>query len=591
MTSLLTGGEKHRLPNKNTMELRFPHIGKLFAGAPKSSGKAKAKIEIPSETHQDVKDRADIQGEETRSVDLSRPGFLTNLRRATHKASLYGLIGIIGLNALAPTLTNCIQSDLAAKDKIELLSEDHNLTAEQRELADGEMTFLGPGAIHYLAEHGVKVHVTDNDAETAHLLIERVNYKQVSQKELSSASPDVVAARQSLDGQERLGQLSSRIDSLHDSRSQEMQRWLATVPQPAGQNTHPLGGMGLFAGGQGHASSVDHQLSGGLGGLMGMGSSSLAQVNNEIFDAQQILLGEMSSRIEESGLSQFVRPALALSPNLSVEGAVLMSGAQTDQERAEYRDLIYQWNGENLAQAQSESLAKQEQNLANVSDPSAREFLARNLERTRQNPDQIPLATHKHNLVLPNFRYAHFKGAVGQEVLRVPVDQNIERSVQGAAGFFNSTTRLAQVDSDALRPDYPDRVVVHELTHALDHVMSQESPEFHKDWQTRLSQAFEASKLRQEAGQGVNSEYGMTNPKEYIADGVEGLLSNPEHLKETDQPLYELAVELVQQANKEGSPMARIQLRSAAIARLQLGFYREETRPSQDLPKRQNSTI
>lgn len=354
---------------------------------------------VQDTTPQDV---AELGGAKPQSIDTSSPGILSKLRKATGKASIYMLLGVMSFQALAPSLAATVEQQLEPTDKIELLSEDHKLSSEQRDLASAEMDHLGSGAIRYLADQGVKLHITDNDAETAQLLVDHMHFDQVSQKEVQSVGEKVQTAVRKLNGEERVSQLSSRLDSLHTTKNKEVQKWFASMAKqrqeavadnPGMQSmTGPLGGGGTFGG------------VGGMGGIGMLGSmtpggmpDSVSSLGGEILDAQQMLTAEMNGQIEKAGISDLVRPAISVSPTISVESLVAMSGARTDQEKAEYRDLIYEWNGDNLVQAQTEALAKQESGLELVTNQAAREFFVKNLENVRNNPDRLPLATHKHN--------------------------------------------------------------------------------------------------------------------------------------------------------------------------------------------------
>jgi hypothetical protein len=257
---------------------------------------------------------------------------------------------------------------------------------------------------------------------------------------------------------------------------------------------------------------------------------------------------------------------------MTVEGAVLSSGAQTQQEKAEFRQLLQELNGEKLQEAQQRSLDRQENNLERVADPTAKQFFARSLQGMRENPDRIPLETHQNNLLIPNFRYSHFEGQKEGEIFRTPVQENLEHLVHNANGVYFSETRAAQVDVQALHSRHGEKVVIHEMAHALDHLMKQESPEFHEQWHGRLQNAYEQAAQRRESGQAVNSDYGMTNHAEYIAEGVEILFSNPEHLKETDPALHQLALELLEQGSRQGDSLAHRNVQSKALQRLSLGF-------------------
>ena len=582
------------------MELRFLNIRSSVTGKTGTARPSQNKAKVPASSERSVEDRAEIQNVDSPSAASSRPGLLTKLQSHARRSVLYGLIGIIGFNALAPPAASSVVEQLEAKDRVELLSEDHDLTASQGRQVNKEMDFLGPGAIHYLAKHGVKLHVTETDAETAQLIFQKNTYPQVEQSEISQASSPVKNFRERLKNDERLGDLSQRVDSLRQSQRDLIAQRMKDVspPKAGGMMGQALGMGGFFAGGSSPAGSLseegpDSQMGGIFGGVMGavpggMGihegePNPMLELADDIFQAETMLKSELTSRLHEAGLSRVARPASAVSSVFSVDNAIFLSGAKTDRERAEVRDLIYEWNGEELVQAQVESLAQQEKNLANVKDPNAHEFMSLNVARLKDNPDQILIPAHKGNFIIPNFRFAHFEGENGTETYRVPVEANVEKSVQGALGYYSGLSRTAQVDDSVLNPDHGEKVVVHELTHALDHVMREESPELHKDWHRRLVKAYEAAQAGQEAGREVNSEYGMTNPHEYIADGVEALFKEPEHLKKTDPTLYDLSVELLQQANKEGASSVRGQIQRQALELLQRKAVRKEDEPVQPL--------
>ena len=583
------------------MELRFPSIGKLITGKTGAARPSQNKAKVPASSERGVEDRAQIQNVDTSAVDMSRPGFLTKLRRHTSRSVLFGLVGIIGFNALAPPAAGSVLEHLEAKDRIELLSENHGLTSSQGQQVHKEMDFMGSGAIHYLANHGVKLHVTGTDAETAQLVFQKNAYTQVEQEDISAASSQVKSFREGLKDDERLGQLSQRVDSLRESQRDLVQQRMKdfSPPQVGGM----MGGamvMGGFFSGETLPDKVsseggpDSQLGGIFSGMMGgvPGSATMSdgtpdpmsELVDDIFQAETMLKAELNSRLSEAGLSSVARPASSVSSVFSVQNAVFLSGAQTDQEKAEVRDLIYEWNGDDLVQAQTESLAEQQKNLDSIKDPTAQKFMSQHLEELKNNPDGVMVSAHKGNFVIPNFRFARFEGHHGTESYRVPVDQDVERSVQGALGFYNWPSRTAQVDDAVLNPEHGEKVVVHELTHALDHVMREESPELHKNWHGRLVKAYEAAQAGKEEGREVNSNYGLTNPQEYIAEGVEALFKEPEHLKETDPALYSLSVELLQQANKEGTSSTRGRVQSIAIQFLQSKAVRHEEEPLRPVP-------
>ncbi len=53
------------------------------------------------------------------------------------------------------------------------------------------------------------------------------------------------------------------------------------------------------------------------------------------------------------------------------------------------------------------------------------------------------------------------------------------------------------------------------------HHLAKADPDFYSQWEERLTNAHEAAVQASHCGKPINSAYGLTNIKEYFAEGVE----------------------------------------------------------------------
>lgn len=551
-------------------------------------------------------DRAELSSPDTsKNVSKSsKSGFGARLAAKAKRLTLYGMIGVMGLNAVGPSIIQTADAAWAQNNQTEVLAVNQDLTPSQDRLARGEMLALGDGAVAYLADQGVKLHVVDSDAESAEVLTEHMNYPTVNSQQLEFVGKKAQQVGDFLDSQDNIRRLEESIDSLQAEQSQEYVKWMKSLHGNTTRQRPPQGGLmgGLMmgqraAGGPNETSpmlnlggmiSTSPGQAGGLMGQMGqmgrMGQfptmpDALLEANADLSDAKTMLQSQVAGELEKAALSEEVKPAISSGlPNISVDMAVMMSGAKTPAEKAEFRDLIYQWNGDRIQKAQADGLQLMEKNLSLVQHPQAQEFMSGQLEAAKANPDLIPMNTNKGSLLLPNFSYYHFEGQTEGQTFRIPqqATDNLYKYVQGSSGLYNNASRHSQVDHQALQPEYGDKVVVHELAHALDGVMEQENPSFHKQWHTRVRVAYESAEHRHSHGHEVNSEYGMTNYKEYVAEGVERLISDPGHLQETDPALFELSQELLKEANRLGNNGLPGKVRAAALEQLSRLYTRPE---------------
>jgi hypothetical protein len=265
---------------------------------------------------------------------------------------------------------------------------------------------------------------------------------------------------------------------------------------------------------------------------------------------------------------------LLASMPVSLEGMARVHGARTPEEKAEFIALVEAINGPRLEQARQEALQRLEARARQLLEegqsppgPGARN-LEQYLEGLRRNPHLLPLDHRGLNLLVPDLFYHHT--ADGRTLRldehdfttlqnwyetgdKVSPGQDKEGRPVGVVGQYFPKTRQILVRDSMLGESTP----LHEVGHAVDHLVERTDPDFYASWKDRLQQAYD----RVSRGEsGSISLYSRTNLKEYLAEGFALYHRDPQALKSQDAPLYSLVEELLARA-------ARVSVRLEDLAR------------------------
>ncbi|HXE73683.1 MAG TPA: hypothetical protein VNO81_13560 [Candidatus Nitrosotenuis sp.] len=257
---------------------------------------------------------------------------------------------------------------------------------------------------------------------------------------------------------------------------------------------------------------------------------------------------------------------LLASMPVSLEGMAQVHGARTPEEKAEFFALVEAINGPRLEQARQEALQRVEARARQLLEegqippgPGARN-LEQYLEGLRRNPHLVPVDHRNLNLLVPDLFYHHTGDGRTLRLdehdftsLRnwheagdkVSPGQDREGRPVGVVGQYFPKTRRIIVRDSMLGESTP----LHEVGHAVDHLVERADAEFYAGWRDRLQQAYD----RVSRGESRSiSLYSRTNLKEYLADGFALYHRDPQTLKSQDAPLYSLVEELLARAARVG---------------------------------------
>lgn len=226
------------------------------------------------------------------------------------------------------------------------------------------------------------------------------------------------------------------------------------------------------------------------------------------------------------------------------KGTTLMAqlvGARNPQQIQEYTALMEAINGERLEQARAESLAQ--------ASPAQKALWA-------QDPGAIPIDHRAHNILVPDLAYvADGRGGAVRTTLQGASIAGAWADAQGKTlatlkddrgsainGQFFPDSRRILVQSSKLSGGHTP---VHELGHALEDAVARHDASFYRRWSARLEVAFQKAQQR-----GSISDYALTNPAEFVAEGVAHYFDQPEALKKADPDLFSLIEQLVAQARR-----------------------------------------
>jgi len=255
----------------------------------------------------------------------------------------------------------------------------------------------------------------------------------------------------------------------------------------------------------------------------------------------------IDARSREAGVP--VRSGTMFAGQMSSDMMAEFQGAKTPAEKQQFEKMMGAVNGDRLQAARRESLRNIESLAARMDNPKMKGMLGKQLDDMRAHPEKIPMDRVKHNILIPDVHY-YRPGGKGEAVLLD--SENLERAnkhVDGASGLYFSGTKTAQVDAAAVgRDGHTHGTASHELSHGLDYEVAAAVPAFYKTWSADLEKAYAQAKTR---GASI-TEYALTNPREYVAEGVEHYHRDRALLKTRDPALHDVAERLLQQAGKLG---------------------------------------
>ncbi len=400
-----------------------------------------------------------------------------------------------------------------------LLQADRDLTPHQHQLASQELQAFGQPTVRWLEQRGVTIQITDSDAEVGRMLEEYGILHGLDRLEVARRAVEVGAALdRAVSSPEQLERLQT-MERLQSEAIELQRQWAEENGLPA---VMPMGfGMG--------------------GGMIGMLGSQPTRALTPRPARQDEVMKELMS-VSQASAQSFKQAAGDWGEQVgflfSVQSALEQSGASSQADQADFRALLQAANGERLARAQAEGFALVESQVALLPEGPAREAASAHLADLQAHPDKIPLNGLKHGLVAPPVRYL----SLGERtVVLSATDSSGFRDIQ-AKGLHFPAKDAIQVDADQLGHI---RVLSHEVGHAIEDQLRESAPDFYRDFQPRLRAAF--AKAHQNPTEAA-SGYGLTDPAEYLAEGVRLQFESPELLSQRDPALAGLTRELLERA-------------------------------------------
>lgn len=281
-----------------------------------------------------------------------------------------------------------------------------------------------------------------------------------------------------------------------------------------------------------------------------------------------------STSKEEVGFG--VDPNAFLSPIMNTDMMATAAGAKTPEERREYAGLVQGINGERLQKAQGEQIANFEKSIPNLpadQQASAREHLA----QWKKDPSGVPFEMERNGIFAPDLYYARDKegntvrlnghdyraykewndGASSAADLWTPKSKDSTGTLINGE-YFTDTKKFLVHSGMLSGEEARAHTAVHELGHAMEDIVKQKDPQFYEGWQKRLNEAHgraagpppdlsdPASFTRKPPGS--VSDYALTNPGEYFAEGFSHYYDDPKLLQTKDPALFGLTREFVEHA-------------------------------------------
>lgn len=218
-------------------------------------------------------------------------------------------------------------------------------------------------------------------------------------------------------------------------------------------------------------------------------------------------------------------------------------GARTPAEIQEYTRLVEAINGQRLQQARQASLSQ--------ATPAQQAAWA-------QDPGQIPLDLKGFDILVPDLAYVPDGQGASQRVsLEDASVQAAWADGRGRAlpkssihGQFFPANRQILIQSSQITPPAGQahaHTPLHELGHAVEDSISRHDPRFYSRWHSQLYTAYQTAQQK-----GGVSDYALSNPAEYAAEGVGHYYEDPQLLRQKDPNLFRLTEQLLQKAAELG---------------------------------------
>ncbi|MFN8610002.1 MAG: zinc-dependent peptidase [Vulcanimicrobiota bacterium] len=241
----------------------------------------------------------------------------------------------------------------------------------------------------------------------------------------------------------------------------------------------------------------------------------------------------------------------------SLKEMALVHGARSPQEIKEFIDIVKSINGTRIDQAIQQAAdnftsLKQMGTTLNRQPFDAQKFK----QGLLKNSDMLPLDHNNLAILVPDLYYKQIDG----QTLRL--DGHDRGAIENWSGELNAKGELEvdgkiNGDKNPIRGEYfyddavnrillrtsetGSRAPIHELGHALDHLLQKQDPKFYQSWKAEVQKDYDAMMKGLFSGpDGTQpiTQYATSNVNEYIAEGFAHYHLTPEEFKAKDPTFY-----------------------------------------------------
>ena len=241
----------------------------------------------------------------------------------------------------------------------------------------------------------------------------------------------------------------------------------------------------------------------------------------------------------------------------SLQQMAMVHGAKSPEEIQEFISIVKAINGDRIDQAVNQAVAnftsfKQMGMTLNHKPFDAEKFKQGLLKHT----DQLPLDHKAMSILVPDMFYKQIDGQT------VRLDGHDRGAIESWSGEFSAKGELeitGKINSDKnpIRGEYfyndeinrillrstetGSRAPIHELGHALDHLLQKKDPKFYASWKADVQKDYDAMMSNLYSGpDGTQpiTDYATTNVGEYIAEGFAHYHMTPDEFKAKDPKFY-----------------------------------------------------
>lgn len=471
------------------------------------------------------------------------------LARLQRMAPLFhGLMAVGCLGMAAQSVSVAVRAPTSV-----LLEDDHNLTAEQRQLLEQELDRFDSRELGFIAQGGARIHVTESDEELLKMAEEAGSLRQLPLQEAVSEATRMRTAGDKLIADAEFQAYNTKLARIQQDLAGATRAWSEANGFMGMRGLGGFGGFGLGPGGGGAGTGGGQELCAPdpTPAPPAVRSQNFTPPSEEMMELQKSLgeTQEERARMLKWGLIEAgVLPDQATSQfGSSVQMMTARAGAQTDAEKAEYRELLEAANGERLVQARQQALTRQQIMVESLPEGPWKENAQAFLDQLEQNPDQLILDLSSFAIFSPRVKYVHM--SEGGQSFRVHPESNLDTVLNHSAGVHFGSNGAIQVDHDQVTGT--SGTTSHEVGHSLQRMLQMYRPEFAKTWNPKLEKAFQAATETARCGGRVNSQYGLTNSSEYFAEGVEAYREDAEALQEVDPALHTLVEDALAEARSQ----------------------------------------